>query len=362
MNVLFISNLSGNLWAGPNNSVPAQVLAQAKIDNVMWVNLNNICLPQWKREEYKFLNYDDIDKCTLSDLPSPFNQPDFIVCEGIYCYHPFNKMILSVIRSGIPYSIVPRSSLTLKAQQRFPIKKKLANLFFYNKFVTNSFGIQYLTRFEKEESEKCFNHNSFVIPNGTYLPEYEHKDFSKNGIRGTYIGRLEINQKGLDQLVEAVDSIKEELRAAKFTIELYGPNRDNTIEILSKLIKGKKIDDILFFRDGVFGDEKRKVLDDSDVFIMTSRFEGMPMGLIEALGHGVPCVATEGTFLMDEIKLYNAGWEAGSTVENIRIALLNVIRDKNDFREKSTNARNLASHYSWNYLAEQFHKILKDNL
>ena len=30
MNVLYISNLTGNLFAGPNNSVPAQIKAQSK--------------------------------------------------------------------------------------------------------------------------------------------------------------------------------------------------------------------------------------------------------------------------------------------------------------------------------------------
>ncbi|MBR8719424.1 D-inositol-3-phosphate glycosyltransferase [Bacteroides pyogenes] len=358
MNILFISNLTGNLWAGPNNSVPAQVLAQAKIDNVMWVNLNHNSLPQWKRSEYKFLNYDNIDKCTLSDLPSPFNKPDFIVCEEIYCYCPFNKMILSVIKSRIPYLIVPRSSLTFKAQKRSALKKKIANLCFYNTFIKKSVAIQYLTSFEKEESEKCFDHKGFIIPNGTYLPGNKHKDFSKGGIKGTYIGRLEINQKGLDLLVRAVDAIKDELRAANFTIELYGPNRDNTVELLSKIIREKAIEDILNLRDGVFGDEKKMILDNSDVFIMTSRFEGMPMGLIEALGRGVPCVVTKGTFFMKEIKMNNAGWEAGSTEESISEALLRVIKEKNELKEKSANARKLASHYSWDHLAEQFHKTI----
>ena len=46
MNILFISKLSGNLWAGPNNSIPAQVKAQSRIDNVFWYNLNNTKRPE----------------------------------------------------------------------------------------------------------------------------------------------------------------------------------------------------------------------------------------------------------------------------------------------------------------------------
>ena len=37
-------------------------------------------------------------------------------------------------------------------------------------------------------------------------------------------------------------------------------------------------------------EEKRQILLDTDVFIQTSRFEGMPMGILEALSYGLPCL------------------------------------------------------------------------
>ena len=40
MNILYISNLSGSKFAGPSYSVPEQIRAQAKYDNVFWLNLN----------------------------------------------------------------------------------------------------------------------------------------------------------------------------------------------------------------------------------------------------------------------------------------------------------------------------------
>lgn len=359
MNILFISNLTGNLWAGPNNSVPAQVLAQAKIDNVMWVNLNHNCLPNWKREEYIFANYDQYPNCTLSDLPAPFNKPDFIVCEEIYCYRPFDKMIVSVINSGIPYSIIPRSSLTLMGQKNHALKKKIANIIFYNRYIKRSKAIQYLTKYEESESKKMFSQPSFVIPNGTNLPVIESKDFCRDGIKATYIGRVEIYQKGLDLLVEVINSIKEKLRDKGFSMDLYGPNRDNTVEILSEKIKEYGIGDLLRFKDAVFAEQKAKILRNTDVFIMTSRFEGLPMGLIEALGYGVPCLATEGTFLMDEIEKYNAGWAAGTDEESIKEAFNRMLDELDSFSHKSKNAVELAKHYSWDFLASQLHEKIE---
>ena len=359
MNILFISKLSGNLWAGPNNSVPSQVLAQSRIDNVMWVNLNHVCLPGWRREEYKFINYDDINKCTLNNLPSPFNKPDFIICEEVYCYLPFDNMLNSIMKSGIPYSIVPRSTLTVKAQQQRKIKKTVANLIFYNRFIRKANSLIYLTNFEKEESERRIKHKSWIIPNGTFLPECDTHVFNKDGIRIVYIGRLDIYQKGLDILLEAVIATRDLLRKANVSIELFGPNRDATIEKLSPIIKKNNIEDIVEFKPAVYGTEKDDILNTSDVFIMTSRFEGMPMGLIEALSHGMPCIVTEGTYMMEEIVSFGAGWAAGSTADSVRNSLIKLVSELSDLSQKSHNARILASHYSWSNLAKILHNHIK---
>ena len=362
MNILFISKLTGNLWAGPNNSVPAQVLAQSKVDNVMWVNLNHVCRKEWRRKEYRFINFDDIDNCILPMLPSPFNKPDYIICEEIYCYSPFDRMLRSIMKSGVPYSIVPRSSLTVKAQRNHAFKKKIANLIFYNRFINKSKAIQYLTEWEKNESEKLFKRNSYVIPNGTNIPEFPQKEYSGDGLKIIYIGRLEIYQKGLDNLIEAINLIKDKLRSARISIELYGPDRDSTVEILTPIIEANSIDDIVIMRPPVFGAEKEQILKSADAFIMTSRFEGMPMGLIEALSYGLPCIATEGTYLMNEIGYYDAGWIAGSTVESIKDALLKFMAESNLIPQKSKNAYSLANHYSWDSLAHILHDTINKSI
>ena len=72
MNVLYISNLTGNLFAGPNNSVPAQIKAQSKRDNVFWYNINDIKREEWK--EINCYNLKDYPSGRLKDLPKPFKK------------------------------------------------------------------------------------------------------------------------------------------------------------------------------------------------------------------------------------------------------------------------------------------------
>ena len=115
MNILFVSTLSGNLWAGPNNSIPAQVKAQSQIDNVFWYNLNYNKRPEWSEHGLDCKNLSDYPTRRLKDLPAPFNHPDIVVVEQCYAYL-FCRIIRDIQREKIPYVIIPRSALTKKAQ------------------------------------------------------------------------------------------------------------------------------------------------------------------------------------------------------------------------------------------------------
>lgn len=359
MNILFISHLDGNLWKGPNNSIPAQISAQTKLDHVLWFNTHKNPLSHWKEQSLPLLTKCDIPSGRLKDLPAPFNQPDLVIVEEIYP-HRFSRIIADVQKAHIPYVIIPRSQLTKQGQQRKPIKKWLGNLVYYNQLVCKASAVQYLTKQEQADSGPKWNKNSFVLPNGINLPDLSSKNFSSDKIKAVYIGRLEKYQKGLDLLLQACNQVKDNLLTSHFTLTLYGPDYDQTQSYLEKLIKQYSLEQIIFLRPPVFKDDKTAILQEADVFIMTSRFEGHPMGLIEALAYGLPCVVTTGTNMRSEIEKCGAGWTADNTVQSIASAITKMITDKNQFLYKSANARSLAAKYAWGELAKQSHKIYED--
>jgi glycosyltransferase involved in cell wall biosynthesis len=355
MNILFISNLSGNLFAGPNNSVPAQVHSQKAIDNVLWYNINNVKRDAWDLIGCK--NLTDFSPASLDSLPDPFNRPDIAVVEELYCY-PFSKIIADLIKYKIPYIIVPRSELTQQAQKKKSLKKKIANAVFFNRMIRNAVSIQYLTTAEMRDSGNKWNKNSFIIPNGIDIPEVQHESFNKNRIVASYIGRFEIYQKGLDILLNAIAIVKVELRKANFILNMYGVDQNNTVEELRKLINANNIQDLVYINDAVYGAEKEKVLLNSDVFLMSSRFEGMPMGMIEALAYGVPCIATEGTNLVDDVRDFRAGWVSQNNQQDLAKALNKCVLDQGYYEEISKRAISLAKKYSWEQIALDTHDIL----
>lgn len=354
MNILFVSRLNDSQWLGPSQSVPAQIKAQSAIDNVLWFNINQYRLDKWLDPQYQFVNLQDNPSKELDKLPHPFDKPDIVVFEGCYEY-PFDPLVKDIWKKRIPYVIVPRSQLTDGAQKAKHFKKIAGNILYFNRFIKKAEAIHYLTRKELEDSKR-FKKQGYVIPNGVNFVPSTRPNNIETGIKGTYIGRIRLYQKGLDLLIDAVEKEKETVTNYNLTLDLYGPDLNGAVAELENRIQQKGLSDIIRIHDSVFGDEKKRILEQTDVFIMTSRFEGHPMGLIEALSYGIPSLVTEGTNMSVEIEESNAGWNAGSTVEDIAGAIRKMCAEKSLFREKSDNAVVLSQKYDWKEIAQKTHE------
>lgn len=361
MNLLYISNLSNNIDAGLNWSVPATVKAQQEYDNVLWIDLSKDAYqPHWS-EVRSYHNIKDFGgKLKLNLLPVPFNSPDCVIFEGFY-YIDHVLFAYELLKNNIPYIIVPRSAFTSSAFNNGGllkrIKKQIAHAFIFDYFVSKSCAIHYLTEEEKKESQKKYHKQSFIIPNGITLPNVYKRTFS-NGINGVFIGRQDIYQKGLDLLLESIREIKSELIDAGFRLDIYGPPRYD-VKKVSEIIANYEIGEIVKNHEkGVRGTDKEKTLLDADVFFLTSRFEGHPMGLIEALSYGIPALITRGANMAEEVKSYNAGWACETNKDDIKASMRQMIIDKSLFSNISNNSRNLAKNYDWKTIGKRNHDVL----
>lgn len=352
MNILYLSKLSGNPWAGPTYSVPEQIYAQSFFDNVFWLNLNHNKIDAWCKEENFFHNlgsgFSDIAK-----LPAPFNKPDLAVVEQMYAY-PFSKVIMELQHKEIPYIIVPRGELCESSQKKKKFKKFVGNFIWFNKMIDRALAIEYLSENEYISSKKWVNKKHIIIPNGIHLPDQSEHLFSSDKIRATFIGRIDVYHKGIDLLLNAVSQIQELLRTSNFCLKLYGPAKNDDETFINDFIKEKSIQDIVFLNKGVYEREKRNVLENTDLFVLTSRMEGLPMAVLEALSYGIPCLVTKGTNMAEEIKSENAGWIAETDVESIKEAFLDLLLCP-DFTKKSNCAYKLAKKYSWSSIAALTH-------
>lgn len=134
-----------------------------------------------------------------------------------------------------------------------------------------------------KEDHKAWNlRNMISIPNVIYNPSEITADVNKK--RVIAVGRLD-EQKGFDMLIEAWNMIGIVKKDWKLNIYGDGPLKDNLI----KKIRKYKLQNEIYIKGEVKDIEKEYL--ESSIFALSSRFEGMPMVLLEALNLGLPIVS-----------------------------------------------------------------------
>ena len=354
MVVLHIASIKNDLTLGVCAVVPQHIKAQSNLASVGFINVNN------EKIEGIDCQIDYQVPFCLKNLPKPFNKPDLVVFHETYRVE-YLKISKEIRKNKIPYIIIPHGELTTEAQKKKWLKKKVANIVFFNRFIS---GARYLQALSKKEMENIkFSLPKFIGSNGTVLPEESKKTFSSSGLKLLYIGRLEVEIKGLDIMLGAIANVKDFMREHNCSLKMFGPDVLGRGDEVRALIKQNGIEDLVTLMPPILGEDKKKELLDADVFIQTSRSEGMPLGVLEALSYGLPCIVTKGTTFMDDINQNDLGWGVETSVLAVQNAIISAVTDRETFIKKSNNAVNfIANNYSWEKVAfdtiEEYKKII----
>ncbi len=102
-----------------------------------------------------------------------------------------------------------------------------------------------------------------------------------------FVGRV-IEQKGLVVLFEAMDQLIPERPGLRLTVVGDGPHRQALADRAAAMGLGDRVD----FVGAKSQDEVVEILAEADLFVLPSYAEGVPVVVMEALGSGLPVVAT----------------------------------------------------------------------
>ncbi len=347
MNIMHVTCLSNNKASGVAGIVPYHIHWQSQQANVFWLNVSVDYVPPKGMNS----NYHNLNDLGSMDIHLLSTKPDIVVFHGIYFYK-YCQMAVQLNRMNVPYIVVPHGSLTGESIRKKFIKKRIAFMLIFNEFLRNARAIQYLTQGEYEASGDKWNKNHIIVPNGCEIPPVKKDSFRRSDVVGTFIGRKSIYYKGLDLLILACNEIKPYLKETNCTINIYGPDVDGSNKQLTRLIKKYGLQHNIILHDSVFGEAKERILLDSDFFVLTSRTEGHPVALLEALSYGLPCLVTSGTNMSEEILGYNAGWASQADLLSIAESFVKMLSDIPGFSIIGDNARRLSLNYDWASVAK----------
>jgi glycosyltransferase involved in cell wall biosynthesis len=183
------------------------------------------------------------------------------ISHPMRCYFRwyFTKMVKEQCKEAIAVSYVTNNTL----QKKYPTGK-------------NSFSTSY---------------SSISISSGTIIDKPRNYYLKNNAnIDILTIGSLQHLYKGVDTLIESIKLCKNRGVDAKLTV--IGGGRYQ--EYLRNFSKRSGVNENVFFtghitdRDVLF-----KYIDDSELFVLASRTEGLPKVMVEAMARGLPCIGTE---------------------------------------------------------------------
>ena len=157
-----------------------------------------------------------------------------------------------------------------------------------------------LTEADKAAWEKAGCTNVTVIPNPCAINSRKSKVESRKTKTVLAVGRLH-EQKGFDLLLQAWKPIEKTYSDWSLRIVGEGPKRAE----LEAQIESQGLKRV------VLAGATNNVLDEyeaASIFVLSSRYEGLPLALIEAMWSGLPCIAFDCPQGPAELLAENRGW------------------------------------------------------
>lgn len=284
---------------------------------------------------------------------------------------PFNFYVWCIIRSikRIPYIFSLHGILTPSIYaKRFGGKKNYPGFTFIKKcyhyiidkyMLKNSIAIHCLSEYEAELSIKKLNQvKQIILPNG--VEKIHDKHNSTNNIKLTkfkkllFLGRLDIFQKGLDLLIDAILILNKNGYENEYSIDFIGPSINSSDIIIKNKITKNNLRNVCI-KNSVTKEKLNSTIAEYDYLILPSRFEGLARVAREAVLNNVPVIASYESNFGDYVSKYKMGFCISNlNAQGIADAIIKAINvDELTYTEMVQNTFKWVNDYSWDNVAKR---------
>ncbi len=137
-----------------------------------------------------------------------------------------------------------------------------------------------------------FPHANVVeIPNPVNANEYIHNNKEQantNRIKVVTASRITID-KGIQELIQVIKIVCSQSDQFEFIIMGVGPELENTRRELATYVSSGNVQ----IKGFVIGDEKIKTITNSNIYLLLTHFDMMPISILEAMSAGLPVFTTK---------------------------------------------------------------------
>jgi len=192
-----------------------------------------------------------------------------------------------------------------------------------------------------------------VVPLGVNLRAYavQKRTLRKpdEAFRIICVARL-VHVKGLETLVKAMGMIKSKAEVHAYVVGA-GPLRSK----LQALIDETGLTDTVKLCGFLPDEEKLAYLAKSDLFVLPSLYEPIPIAILEALAAGLPVVASDVGGISELVRPgVNGLLVKPGNPDDLAAAISNLINDSKLRRRLASNARESVRKYDWPVVAEKY--------
>ncbi|MCB9162892.1 MAG: glycosyltransferase family 4 protein [Flavobacteriales bacterium] len=188
-----------------------------------------------------------------------------------------------------------------------------------------------------------------VIPNAVDVPPLPQETSRSGPMRALFVGRFAWN-KGIDLLITVARRLEKELPADKIRIQLAGDGP------LLATIKAAGVPSNVELLGRVDDERLFELYTDCDVFVLPTRFEGMPTVVLEAMARACPIIVSDVGATAELVDGTNGSLLPSGDPEALYLALKRMLDASPGERQAMGMAsyQRCAARFDWHKVADHF--------